>query len=104
MLYINTCGTMRPPVAVRHKDEDDRYISLSRGPLTLAADSRLGKDAGSHFSFERKGKKLTCRIAEDDNYLLKCEFTSEDGEKFFLVDYQSAGKDWKSEIAAWLPV
>ncbi len=104
VLYINTCGTMRPPVAVRHKEEDDRYISLSRGPLTLAADSRLGKDAGSHFSFERKGKKLACRIAEDDNYLLKCEFTSEDGEKFFLVDYQSAGKDWESEIAAWLPV
>lgn len=104
VLYINTCGTMRPPVAVRHKEEDDRYISLSRGPLTLAADSRLGKDARSCFSFERKGKKPACRIAEDENYLLKCEFTSEDGDKFFLVDYQSAGKDWESEIAAWLPV
>ncbi len=108
VLYINTCGTMRPPVPVRHYDEDDNYISLSRGPLTLAADSRLGKDARSKFSFERNGKKLACRVLDDrtvgsDTCTVKCEFRSEDGEKFWLIDYGSAGKDWQSDIAAWLP-
>jgi DUF1680 family protein len=99
VLYINTCGTRKPPVAVRHYDEDDNFISLSRGPITLAADSSLGKDANSKYSF----KNYDYCICEDEKYTLKLEFTDENGEKFYLVDYQSAGKDWESEIAAWLP-
>ncbi len=109
VLYVNTCGTMRPPIAVRHYDEDDNYISLARGPLTLATDSRLGRDAKSRFSFERNKNKIACRVLDDkavgdDTCTVKCEFTSEDGEKFCLIDYASAGKDWQSDIAAWLPV
>lgn len=99
VLFINTCGTMRPPVPVRHYDEDDNYISLSRGPLTLAADSSLGHDAKSNFSF----KNYNYRVCEDKNSIVKCEFTDANGEKFYLIDYQSAGKDWESDIAAWLP-
>ncbi len=109
VLYIDTCGTMRPPVAVRHYDEDDNYISLARGPLTLASDSRLGRDAKSKFSFERNKNKIVCRVLDDksvggDTCTVKCEFTSEDGESFCLIDYASAGKDWESDIAAWLPI
>ena len=101
VLYINTCNTQRPPVPVRHYDEDDAYVCLSRGPITLAADSSLGKDAKSKFTFENKS---TCRLIDDENSIVKCEFTDENGEKFYLIDYQSAGKDWQSDIAAWLPV
>lgn len=101
VLFINTCNTMRPPVAVRHKDEDDAYVCLSRGPLTLAADSSLGKDARSRFTFENK---TDYRLIDNENSIVKCEFTDENGEKFCLIDYQSAGKDWESDIAAWLPV
>lgn len=104
VLYTNTCGMMRPPVAVRHNEADDGYISLSRGPLTLAADSSLGKSAKSRFSFAREGGALTCRIVKDAEHVLCCEFTDEEGEVFRLVDYGSAGKDWESDIAAWLPV
>ncbi len=100
VLYINTCGTRKPPVPVRHYPEDDSFISLSRGPITLAADSSLGKDANSTFSF----KNLEYEVCEDDKYTLKLEFTAEDGEKFYLIDYRSAGKDWQSDIAAWLPI
>ena len=100
VLYIDTCGTRKPPVPVRHYPEDDNYISLSRGPITLAADSSLGKDAKSTFSF----KNLDYKVCEDENYTLKLEFTAENGEKFYLIDYQSAGKDWQSDIAAWLPI
>jgi len=33
---------------------------------------------------------------------LKLEFTDKNGEKFYLVDYASAGRDWETTIAAWL--
>ena len=99
VLYINTCGVRKPPVPVRHYPEDDNYISLSRGPITLAADSSLGKDANSNFSF----KNYDCNLVPDESCIVKCEFTAADGEKFYLIDYQSAGKDWESDIAAWLP-
>jgi hypothetical protein len=29
-------------------------------------------------------------------------FADKNGNAFYLVDYSSAGKDWKSDIAAWL--
>ena len=110
VLFIDTCGTIRPPVAVRHKGEDDGYVSLSRGPITLAADSKLGKDADSVFSFRRSKNKIEYRVCEDkrisdsEKCALKCEFTSDDGEKFYLIDYASAGKDWKTDIAAWMKI
>ena len=59
----------------------------------------LGKDAKSKYSF----KNYDYRVCEDEKYTLKLEFTDENGEKFYLIDYQSAGKDWESDIAAWLP-
>lgn len=94
---------------VRHRDEDDRYISLSRGPLTLAADSRMGKDAASMFSFRNENGNIVHRVCDVNEIvpgktsLIKCEFYSESGEIFYLIDYASAGRDWKTEIAAWLP-
>ena len=108
VLFINTCGTMRPPVPVRHRDEDDRYISLSRGPLTLCADSRLGKDARSNFTFARKKGRIECEAqiggeVGGDGCMLRCRFEDENGQDFYLVDYASAGKDMESDIAAWLP-
>jgi DUF1680 family protein len=108
VLFINTCGTIRPPVPVRHTEEDDGYISLSRGPLTLAADSRLGKDARAPHLFARKNGKLECRakvggVVGEDGCLITCEFEDEEGGSIRLIDYASAGKDMESDIAAWLP-
>jgi hypothetical protein len=34
--------------------------------------------------------------------MLKMRFTDRKGEEFYLVDYASAGKDWETDIAAWL--
>lgn len=92
------------PEEVEHKEEEDNYISLMRGPLTLAADSRSGKDASSVFDFEPIGE-----LCEDKEIipgvpcLLKMRFKERNGETFYLVDYGSAGLDWETEIAAWLP-
>ena len=94
---------------VKHKPEEDDYISLSRGPLVLGVDSRMGKDAFSAFSFKREGGEIVYRVCEEKEIvsgtpcMLNCEFTSESGEVFHLVDYASAGRDWQTNIAAWLP-
>ena len=86
-----------------HEDKNDNYVALMRGPLVLAADSRLGKDASSIFDFEPVGTICADNvIADGEPCLLKMEFTDKTGKKLYLVDYASAGKDWQTEIAAWL--
>ena len=90
---------------VFHKKEEEHYIALTYGPLTLAADSRMGKAADSVFDFEPRGtlcEDLT--IAPNVPCLLKMKFTDKEGKDFYLVDYSSAGRDWETLIAAWLPV
>ncbi len=91
------------PETVYHKKEDDDYVSLSRGPLTLAVDSRMGKDANSIFDFDIEGTLCDDRqIASGVPCIIKMKFKGKDGNDFYLVDYASAGKDWNTEIAAWL--
>ena len=92
------------PMEVHHKEEEDNYIALMRGPLTLAADSRSGKDANSVFDFEPVGELCKNKeIVPGVPCLLKMKFKDRNGETFYLVDYGSAGRDWETEIAAWLP-
>jgi len=91
------------PITVCHDDKDDNYIALFYGPLTLAADSRTGKAAGSVFDFEPRGEILSDKeITAGVPCMLKIRFTDKNGKDFYLVDYASAGKDWQTEIAAWL--
>lgn len=90
--------------SVCHKEEEDHYIALTYGPLTLAADSRLGKPADSVFDFEPCGTLCQdLEIIKGVPCLLKMKFTDKKGESFYLVDYSSAGRDWETTIAAWLP-
>ena len=84
---------------VYHDSNDDNYIAIFRGPLTLAADSSLGKAAGSLFDFEPTGELCEER---DVPCLLKMRFLDRNGTPFYLIDYASSGKDWNSDIAAWL--
>ena len=91
------------PVTVRHNENNDHYVALFRGPLTLAVDSRMGKAADSVFDFEPVGEICADReIVPEVPCLLKMRFIDKSGDEFYLVDYSSAGKDWKTEIAAWL--
>jgi hypothetical protein len=109
VLYTANRTRVRPPVISKHRPEDDYFVSLSRGPITLCADSKMGKDANEEFTFEMKdGKPVYDKCPDRDIYdgrncLIKCEFTGADGKKFHLIDYASAGKDWQTDIAAWLP-
>ena len=88
---------------VIHDENDDHYVALMRGPLTLAVDSRMGKSADSVFDFEPNGEICDEKeIIPGIPCLLKMRFADKNGEEFYLVDYSSAGKDWKTDIAAWL--
>ena len=42
-------------------------------------------------------------IADPTNDNVDVCVTTADGEAYTLVDYASAGKDWETTIAAWLP-
>ena len=88
---------------VYHNPKDDKYVAVTRGPLVLACDSRMGKSADSTFDFEPVAKICKNEIIEGVPCLINLEFTDKSGEKFYLIDYSSAGKDWDTLIAAWLP-
>ena len=92
------------PVKVYHNEKDNKYVAFTRGPLTLAADSRTGKNANSVFYASYTAKLCGSEIINGVSCLVKLEVTSNNGEGFFLVDYASAGHDWDTDIAAWLPL
>ena len=91
------------PMHVSHQACEDHYVAVTRGPLTLAADSRMGKPVDSVFSATYRAEICENRITDQAPCLLKLKFHTEDGEAYDLADYASVGKDWSSAIAAWLP-
>ena len=108
VVYTDTSGSSggyhyATAKTIYHKPEYDDYVALFRGPITLAADSSLGKSAESVFDFREKDGEIEHTVLDTDDSVIKLSFTSENGEKFNLIDYSSAGKDWRTTIAAWLP-
>ncbi len=87
---------------VFRKSEEDHFVSLARGPIVLAADSRLGKPADSLFPFPKNGAIPTYADGGREDALVSVHFSG--AEEFTLIDYASAGKDWQSKIGAWLPI
>ena len=90
------------PQWVRHEKTEEYYVAVTRGPLTLAADSRTGKAASSVFPIPKDGTLCEANIASGIPCLLKMRFVDAAKNEFYLVDYSSAGKDWETEISAWL--
>ena len=90
-------------IEVAHKPEEEKYFAVMRGPLTMAADSRTGKEADSLFSLPVGSLPEPPVIVEGTPCLLRLQITPEKGEPYSLVDYASAGRDWQTLIAAWLP-
>ena len=92
------------PAEVTHKPEEDRYFAVTRGPVTLAADGRTGKAADSAFEPSFDADRRENEIEPGVPCLEKFEFRTRLGDNYCLVDYSSAGRDWETDIAAWLPV
>lgn len=96
-------GTIYTAVKVVHTEEEDNYVAYTRGPLTLAADDRLGKPAASAFKPTYNANVCEPSFADGLPCTLKIKLTA-DSEDFYLIDYASAGHDWESDIAAWLKI
>ena len=102
--YVDENGNLNAaPKKVLHKPEEDNYIAVTRGPLTLAADARTGKSPYSAFSVPHNAVRGKNEITDGVPCLVRMDFTAPNGEAFSLVDYASAGLDWETDIAAWLP-
>ena len=92
------------PVRVEHKPCEDRFIALTRGPITLGADARLGKDVRGPFLLAKDPEPRLEQVKLGETVPILCLSLKETtGERLFLVDYASAGRDWESMITAWLP-
>lgn len=87
--------------------EELNYICLQRGPIVFALDSDLGIAADAEIKpdfaeaiFEF-GKTLQTSDGEI-RPIAVCRMPDENHGTVTLIDYASAGKNWKSDIAAWL--
>ena len=90
------------PQPVFHQPEEDAFVAFTRGPLTLCADSRTGKAADSVFCPVLPPVAQTETAISGRKCLVTCRLEGVDGTPITLLDYASAGKDWKTPIAAWL--
>ena len=88
------------PQIVYHRAEEDDFVAFTRGPITLCADSRMGKHADS--VFDPVLPPVAKVLPGDEDSVLQVSMQGNAGEEFTLVDYASAGKDWKTDIAVWL--
>ena len=89
---------------VKHQSGEDHFVSFSFGPLTLCADEKRGKRPDSVFDILEEDGKIAAVQREDvTNCLVAFEVRSQKQETFILTDYASAGRDWSSDIAVWLP-
>jgi len=89
---------------VKQTEAQRKFVAVTRGPITLAADERCGKAPDSIFPIPEGGVPVAPGILMEGDCLLKLRFNPKNAEPFYLVDYASAGKDWRSTIAAWLPI
>ena len=96
------------PTVVRQEPGELDYLCLQRGPIVLCVDSRLGKPADAAFDFDMKSAVL-CDGKTDAqtgqagiDAAVVCRIDEKNGVPVTLVDYASAGKDWKTMIAAWI--
>ena len=94
-------------------DEEDPlakyHIALSRGPLVLAAENRLGYSVDDSFDIriESDGTvdaKIPSVATAPYENILEVTVPLKDGGEMTLTDYASAGKLWneESKMAAWI--
>jgi DUF1680 family protein len=83
------------PKKVYHDPADDQFMAFTRGPLTLCGEGAVA-ETSIEPSFPLVAKE------EPGDTLIRITLETQ-GETITLVDYASAGKDWQSPIAAWLP-
>ncbi len=109
---ITLCLDMRVHIVNAPDDPDDplakTHIALTRGPIVLARDARLGEaiDTVVSVAADENGYAIV-RESNDANFPCHLNFAvkQKDGSEFHVVDYASAGKTWNydSIMTAWMP-
>ena len=90
-------------VTIYQDPKDLDHVCVKYGSVVLAADSSLGKDASDVFDIDEGCiKNATIADASDLDRILTCQLTDKHGKAITLADYGTAGRDWKTTIAAWL--
>ncbi len=96
------------PTEVRQQPEELDYLSLQSGPIVFAVDSRLGKSADATFDLNLASAVVADGTADAKTQKagisarVVCQLTERNGDPITLVDYASAGKNWDTDIAAWI--
>ncbi|NLW73477.1 MAG: hypothetical protein GX057_01065 [Clostridiales bacterium] len=92
------------PVTVYQKPSELRYVAFRRGPITLCADSAVW--GSSDFVISPNISKVKY-VPENElpgiGCIVACALTDEEDNSRMLIDYASAGKEWGTVIAAWIP-
>jgi len=81
------------------------HAALTRGPIVLATDGRLGVDVDAPVDILDKNGIVEAVPSDEHDILKQCEFKipTKDGGSFNVIDYGHAGRDWGVKYAAWLP-
>ena len=96
------------PTVVYQQPEELNYVSLQRGPIVFGVDSRLGKSADAVFDLNLDSAVFSDGRTDEQtkqagiNATAVCRLKEKNGDPVTLVDYASAGKDWNTDIAAWI--
>ncbi len=105
--YVNKSYGEMEKVEIKFNKGEEKYVAFTKGPITLALDSRSGRNAGEVFALDlADGDEVdfnkTTLTLDGKETLLALEIEDDKGTPITLCDYMSAGKDWESDIAAWL--
>lgn len=89
---------------------EEHFIAFQYGPIMLAQDARLGTDLTEPVQPECDAEGYVlhaelCECNEIPDSEICFELTNNDGSKFRLINYCSAGKTWdeESKCAVWIP-
>ena len=92
---------------IDYEDETAKnHVAIKRGPIVMAVDSRLGRDATSPIPVKIVNDEIIAEISSDNvspyKNIVEIKVEAEDGA-FYMTDYASAGKTWSkdSDMATW---
>lgn len=102
-----TTSSLFLPTEVTYDDAQSHFICFRKGPVMLALDERLGADpAGTFQPVVNADGTVTCEenTTQYPQIAPKLSLLCPEAKGSIpLIDFASAGKDWGSRIAVWLP-
>lgn len=93
-------------VEIHQEEEARHYVSVMRGPITFGMDERFSENFGEPIPMDHLSATLVDNITDKEGAafptLVAGKLHISSGKDISICDYQSIGKDWESEIMAWI--